>query len=246
MNGDIKIIVATIAFGMGIDKDDVQFVVHYSLPKSLEGYYQESGRAGRNGKDSRCLLMFSVEDYQRMLRLFSWNGGETPEIERFEIQEEQLFHVVEYSEEEVECRRCILLKYFGEKYDQSDCNEKCDNCRNRSRYIVQKEITEDATRIIQAIQDFEVHNQDAKIPSLTNLSEILFPFNKTTQKTQCFKIISKLLFECIIKRKAFLSSHGPLVYYGKGKNFDNFAKKHYKIYLRQVQKEQNSQIFSQF
>lgn len=138
---EVDVIVATIAFGMGIDKPDVRFVIHHDIPKSLEGYYQETGRSGRDGREGRCLCFYSYKDIEKLEKFMKGK----PVAEQ-EIGKQLLLETVGYAETSV-CRRRVLLNYFGERYDQDNC-QSCDNCLHPKPLI---EVQEDLCLLIEAI-----------------------------------------------------------------------------------------------
>lgn len=141
---EVHVIVATIAFGMGIDKPDVRFVIHYDIPKSIENYYQETGRAGRDGLGGHCLAFFSYKDILKLEKFLRDKGVAEKELAGQLIEE-----IIAYSETS-SCRRKFLLHYFGEQFDESQCENTCDNCKHPKK---KQEVTEEMNKALAVIKD---------------------------------------------------------------------------------------------
>ncbi len=176
---EVDVICATIAFGMGIDKPDVRFVIHYDIPKSIENYYQETGRAGRDGRDADCIAFFSYQDIGKLEKFLR----DKPVAER-EMGGQLLDEVIAFTETSA-CRRKYLLHYFGEHFDAKECQKMCDNCRNpREQIEVGKEMQ-------QAVKAVKALGENYRIPQLVD-----FVLGMETKEVKDYSLHQLPLFGC--------------------------------------------------
>ncbi|CAF0892643.1 unnamed protein product [Rotaria sp. Silwood1] len=229
LQNQVHVICATIAFGMGIDKPDVRFVIHHSLSKSIENFYQESGRAGRDDQQSHCILFFRFSDVFRLAPMaFSDKSGNGLK---------NLYSMISYCLNESQCRRKLISKYFDEVWQSNDCNQMCDICTRSSTTITKRNCREEALIIINYLMD----NKKERLTALKLIEKLAI---KTMTKLDLQRLILQLIIDQYLKENFRFTSYATICYIKLGPRSQNVKNEKCQIFLDIVEHSKNITSFT--
>jgi bloom syndrome protein len=244
MQDQFHVIVATIAFGMGIDKPDVRFVIHNSIPKSVEAFYQESGRAGRDGESSYSYLFYSYADVGRLKRLMQMDRNVNRKT--LDGHYENLHQMVSFCENKIDCRRYLQLMHLGEKFDRKICTENkettCDNCENMTKYKL-SDVTKEARELCHLVADLTKNENVtmlhvAEVYKGSKLKKILekrhdqnkfYGAGNSLDRTDIHRILVDLVLKKFLMDFCTYTGEFPVVYIKPGIKFNMINQNDFKI-----------------
>ncbi|CAF1376637.1 unnamed protein product [Adineta ricciae] len=220
IKNQVHVICATIAFGMGIDKPDVRFVIHHSLSKSIENFYQESGRAGRDDKESHCILFFRFGDVFRLAPMaFSDKSGNGLT---------NLYSMISYCLNESECRRKLIAKYFDEVWQSNDCNHMCDICTRPSTYISKRNCSQEAAMIVEYLEK----NSKQRFTPLKLVEHLSIP---TMIKIDIQRLILQLIIDQYLKEDFHFTPYNTVCYVVPGPKAKYVHDEHCEIVIDMIE-----------